>query len=420
MPFPITSGNPHITFEIPEPNENEYQEVAWGFENIDNEAHLRSFYINRGVVGSEDIKFSVDYCGICHTDVHMALNHAGGAAYPIVPGHEMVGTVVEIGSKVKKVKVGDHVGVGCMVDSCGKCHSCENDDQQYCQKGMVQTYSDMKKHNRVGGNMETFTAGGYSASMVVHEDFAIKIPKCIPLEKAGPILCSGVTMYEPLKANGATTRADMKIGIVGVGGLGTMGIKIAKALNHHVTAISTSIHKKNLCFEKGADSFILSSDDHAMERGKGSLDLIINTVSANHQLGHYLPLLKKRGTIVQLGLVMEPHLISQFGLLMEGINITGSLIGGIKSTEEVVKLCAKFKIFPEIELVTADKIEDIYSKLMINNDDAIRYILDIDKSYMEPEVWNRKFICTDEESVDTQGTVPEVPAQSGLFTSCFK
>jgi len=420
MPFPIEADCPKGDWVIPKASENEYREVAWGFDVDHNEAHFKSFYINRGVVGSNDIGFRVDYCGICHTDVHMALNHAGGSIYPMVPGHEIVGTVTEIGSNVKKVKVGDHVGVGCLVDSCGKCTSCINDDEQYCHKGMVGTYGDKKKHHRVGGSKLSYTAGGYSASMVVHEDFGVKIPNSIPLDKAGPLLCAAVTMYEPLKANGATTRTGMKIGFIGVGGLGTMGIKIAKALGHEVTAISTSNHKKKLCHEKGAAHFILSTDDHTMTRSKGSLDLLINTVSADHQLNTYIPLLKKRGTIVQLGLVVEPHTIHQFGLLMEGITITGSLIGGIKSTEEVIKLCAKHKIFPDVEIVTADKMEDVYTQLMLNNDKATRYVLDVQRSYMEPEEWNRKYIYDAENTSVSEKAVTEVPAKSGFFTSCFK
>ena len=183
------------------------------------------------------------YCGICHSDCHIGNNDLDDSMYPMVPGHELIGTVVEVGSKVKKVKVGDNVGVGVIKDSCLKCGTCVSGDEQYCESGFVHTYNSMKKHPHVGGNQDTQNFGGYSASEVVHEHFIVKIPDAIPLDKAGPILCAGITLYDPLRHWGATKGKQMSIGIVGIGGLGTMGIKLAKALGHKVTAISTSAHK---------------------------------------------------------------------------------------------------------------------------------------------------------------------------------
>mmetsp|Transcript_11207 Transcript_11207/g.18853 ORF Transcript_11207/g.18853 Transcript_11207/m.18853 type:complete len:204 (+) Transcript_11207:1059-1670(+) len=196
-------------------------------------------FINRPKVGDFDVKFETIFCGICHSDLHHTYNHFGTAKYPIVPGHEMVGRVVEVGSKVSKVKVGDHVGVGVISDSCLNCHSCDIGDEQYCEGGKhVATYNDMKRYSHIGGNPDSQTFGGYSASNVLNEHFTIKIPKGIPLERASPLLCAGITMYDPLKHWGATEGKKMRIGVAGIGGLGTMGIKLAKALGHEVFAIS--------------------------------------------------------------------------------------------------------------------------------------------------------------------------------------
>lgn len=228
--------------------------------------------------------------------------------YPVVPGHELVGVVVEVGPKVTKVKVGDNVGVGCISDACLGCEACELGDEPYCEKGKsVHTYNDKKRYSHLGGNQESQTFGGYSGSNTIHEHFVMKIPDGLPLEKAGPILCAGVTMYDPLRHWGATKGKPMTIGIVGIGGLGTMGLKLSKALNHKVVAISTSTNKKQLALDKGADMFCVSKDEESMKDHAKTCDIILNTVSADHEVSHYLPLLKTNGVIVQLGLVMKPH-----------------------------------------------------------------------------------------------------------------
>lgn len=243
-----------------------------------------------------------------------------------------MGKVVEVGSKVTKVKVGDNVGVGCFIDACLDCPRCKEGDEQYCDKGMTGTYGGDKKHGRVGGNQETKTCGGYSASNVVHEHFVCKIPDGIPPECAAPILCAGITMYDPLRHWGATAGKKMTIGIIGVGGLGTMGIKISKALGHDVYAISTSAHKEGLAKEKGATNFVVSTDPKSMQENARKCDLILNTVSANHDLNVYMPLLAKSGTLVQLGLVTTPHPVNQLPLMFNRQGIAGSLIGGIAAT----------------------------------------------------------------------------------------
>ena len=295
---------------ISECREVEYREVAWGLTDLGKS--FSPFYINRAKVGDFDVKFEVLYCGVCHSDVHIGLNHLGGTTYPLVPGHELAGKVVEVGSKVTKVQVGDNVGVGVMSDSCLDCRNCTLGDEQYCFGGKsVSTYGDKKRYTHIGGNPDSMTYGGYSGSHCLHEHFIMKIPEGVPLDKAGPILCAGITMYDPLRYWGATKGdREMAIGIVGIGGLGTMGIKLAKALGHKVFAISTSAHKEAMAKEKGADGFIVSSDQGQMEAHKMTLDLILNTVSAEHEVQHYMGLLNYSGTIVQLGLVAKPHTVN--------------------------------------------------------------------------------------------------------------
>ena len=262
------------------------------------------------------VKFKMLYAGICHTDLHAVQGHLGPGTYPFVPGHELLGEVTEIGEGVTKFKVGDNVGVGCLVDSCLNCEQCSTDNENYCDNGMTGTYNGVKKHGRVLGDPEMKTWGGYSGSNVVHEHFVNHIPKELPLDKAAPILCAGITMYDPLHHWGFCDGKPKVVGIVGVGGLGTMGIKIAKALGHEVIAISTSAAKESLAKEKGASAFVVSKDPESIKAQAGRCNIILNTVSANHDLNLYLPLLKKNGILVQLGATPAPHAINQLGLIM--------------------------------------------------------------------------------------------------------
>ena len=367
--------------DIPECGDNEYKEVAWAIPKFG--AKFEPVWINRPKVGEMDVKFKMEFCGICHSDCHLGLNHLGGSMYPMVPGHELCGTVIEVGSGVTKVKVGDKCGVGCIIDSCLDCGTCKGGDEQYCEKGgSTHTYNSLKNHGHIGGNQETQNFGGYSGSNVVHEHFIIKIPDDMPLEKAGPIMCAGITMYDPLRHWGATKEGGPKmcIGIVGVGGLGTMGIKMAHALGHRVVAISTSAGKEELAKGKGADAFVVSTDGASMAKEAGKLDLIINTVSAAHEVSHYLSLLKTNGTIVQLGLVPQPHSVCQLPLIFGRKSVSGSLIGGIPATEECLAFCAKHNITPDTQLVEASEIDWAWDQLTTVNKDGIRYVIDIQKS----------------------------------------
>jgi len=388
MSFPLPNI-PYVDRPVTKARNDEYKEVAWGLNAKDGKAKFGSFYINRGMVRPNDVQFRIDFCGICHTDVHFGLNHFGGTIFPVVPGHELVGTVTEIGSSVKKIKLGDKVGVGCMIDSCLKCGPCKSGEEQYCIEGNVQTYNAAKMYDRVGGSKEAQTFGGYSGSMVVDEHFVMKIPEGIPMEVAGPLFCAAITVYDPLRQWGYTTGEPKKVGIVGVGGLGTMGIKIASALGHKVYAISTSPHKKHLAKKKGAHSFVVSTDKKSMESNLGKMDIILNTISADHQVSTYLPLLKSGGRIVQLGAVVSPHQVSQMELMFSKKSICGSMIGGIKSTEECLALCAKYEIFPDVEIITAESIPKVFEVLSDSNKDGVRYVIDIQKSLMKPDEFNK-------------------------------
>uniref|UniRef100_A0A7S3FWS8 Enoyl reductase (ER) domain-containing protein n=1 Tax=Strombidium rassoulzadegani TaxID=1082188 RepID=A0A7S3FWS8_9SPIT len=319
------------------------------------------------------------YCGICHTDIHVAKGDLGPCVFPCVPGHELAGVVAEVGSKVTKVKVGDKVGVGCMVDSCRDCENCKEGDEQYCLNGNVMTYNGQKKHKGIGGNPKTQTFGGYTKSYTVTEHFCIKLPDNLDLSKAGPLLCAGITMYEPLRVWGATKGKKMTIGIIGVGGLGTMGIKLAKALGHTVVAISRSADKEAMSKEKGADRFVVSTNAEQMAGETKKMDLILNTISANHDCNIYLPLLRKDGTLVQLGAAGQPHQISQIPLMFSRTSLAGSLIGGVKPTEEMIEFCSKHQIYPDVEMVDASGINKAWESLA-NNKDGVRYVIDIEKS----------------------------------------
>jgi len=254
---------------------------------------------------------------------------------------------------VTKFKIGDNVGVGCYVDACNECGSCAEGEVNYCEKGNVLSINSRKKYKRTGGNPEVATMGGYAATHVVHEDFAFKIPDALDITKAAPIMCGGITMYEPLKHWGCLDGKKMTVGIVGVGGLGTMGIKLAKAMGHTVMAISTSTSKEAMSREKGADLFCCSKDDDSIKANTGKCNLILNTVSAPHDLNTYLPLLAKNGTIVQLGIALKPHPIMQHILMRGRKSISGCIVGSIQSHQEVLDFCAKHNILPDCEMIEA-------------------------------------------------------------------
>jgi len=353
-----------------------YETAAWGRRGQDQK--FERLTIKRNTAGDDDVTFDVKYCGICHTDVHFANNDMGSTHYPIVPGHELAGVVTAVGKNVENIQVGEKVGVGCIVDSCISCPSCSDGCEQFCEQGMTMTYDNEIKYGKIKTD-SGYTYGGYSASQTVNKRYIIKIPDEYPLEASGPLFCAAITMYSPL-AHWKALAGGLKVGIVGIGGLGQMGVILAKAMGNEVTAISTSANKEEAARAIGADKFVVSTDTASMKTGENSLDLILNTVSASHQLTTYLPLLRRDGALVQLGLVLGDHSLTQLPLLFKRLSVSGSLIGGMPETQECMDFCAKHKIIPKIELVKADQLDAVYESLAKKNDQIVRYVLDIDAS----------------------------------------
>jgi len=353
-----------------------YSTVAWAMAS--SEAKFEKIDIQRNVAGDDDVTFDMKYCGICHTDVHIASNDMGSTNYPCVPGHELAGVVTSVGKNVTKYKVGDYVGVGCIVDCCMQCEGCKAGEQHMCESGMTGTYNGMIKHGHIKTD-SGWTFGGYSGSQTVHQNFIIKIPDGFPLDAAGPVFCAGITMYSPLCYWGVK-EGGKRVGIIGIGGLGQMGVRLAKAMGNTVTAISTSPGKEAAAREIGADNFVVSTDAESMKSAAQSMDLILNTVSASHQANHYLSLLANKGTLVQLGLVLSAHQVVQMPLMFRKLSIAGSLIGGIPETQECIDFCAKHNIVPKIKVVKSTDLDDVYKQLASKNDSIIRNVLDIEAS----------------------------------------
>ena len=323
--------------------------------------------IERRDVGPKDVLIEVKYSGICHSDIHTVRGEWGPIAYPQVVGHEIVGIVAEVGSEVSKHKVGDRVGVGCMVNSCGECESCLAGTQQYCLKGNIGTYA----ATDVDGSI---TQGGYSTHVVVTEDFVLRVPESIPFEKAAPLLCAGITTYSPLAHWNAGP--GTRVAIVGMGGLGHMGVKIAHAMGSEVTVLSQTLSKQEDGLRLGADHYYATSDPETFARLAGSFDLIINTVSASVDLNAYLSLLAVDGTLVNVGAPSEPLPVQVFSLIGKRRSFAGSNIGGIDETQEMLDFCAEHGIAPETELVAADYINEAYERVL-KSDVRYRFVIDI-------------------------------------------
>ncbi len=328
---------------------------------------LTPFSFDRRDPGAKDIAIDIKFCGICHSDVHQVRDEWGGSLYPMVPGHEIVGHVTSVGKDVTKFKVGDTVGVGCMVDSCRTCTNCKDGEEQFCLEGMTATYNSRER------NGNTLAQGGYSQQIVVDEDFVLKITSKAELAAIAPLLCAGITTYSPLKRWKAGP--GKKVGIVGLGGLGHMGVKIAVAMGADVTVFTTSASKIDDAKKLGAHHVILSKEATQMEGAANAFDFILDTVSADHDINAYLNLLKRDGTLTQVGLPSNPVAISLFPLVMKRINFSGSLIGGIKETQEMLDFCAKHNIVSEIELIRADQINDAYERLL-KSDVKYRFVID--------------------------------------------
>lgn len=322
--------------------------------------------IERRELGPRDVLIDIAFAGICHSDIHTARNEWGGTTYPVVPGHEIAGTVAAVGDEVTRHKVGDRVGVGCFVDSCGECEACKNGDEQYCTKGVVQTYNSTTYEGE-------FTHGGYSQQVVVTEDFVLAIPEGIELDVAAPLLCAGITLYAPLKHWGAGP--GKKVAIIGMGGLGHIGVKIAHALGAEVTVLSQTLSKESDGKRFGADHYYATKDADTFSDLRGEFDLIINTVSVNLNLDDYLGLLAIDGTLVELGVPEHPLEIKAFSLLANRRSIAGSMVGGIPATQEMLDFCAEHGIGAEIEKIGADEINAAYDRV-VDSDVRYRFVID--------------------------------------------
>ncbi|KPG88862.1 NAD(P)-dependent alcohol dehydrogenase [Frigoribacterium sp. RIT-PI-h] len=323
--------------------------------------------IERRDVGPKDVMIDIAYAGICHSDIHTVRGEWGEIQYPQVVGHEIVGTVSEVGSEVTKHKVGDRVGVGCMVNSCGECEYCKRGDEQYCAKGNTGTYTSVDPADG------TVTQGGYSQAVVVTEDFVLRVPESLDYDKVAPLLCAGITLYSPLHHWGVTE--GTKVAIVGMGGLGHMGVKIAAALGADVTVLSQTTSKKEDSLRFGAKAHYATSDEQTFTDLANSFDLIINTVSAKVDMGAYLGLLAVDGTLVNVGAPSEPLEVPAFALIPARRSWAGSAIGGIRETQEMLDFCAEHGIVPETELIDADQINEAYERVL-KSDVRYRFVID--------------------------------------------
>ena len=329
---------------------------------------LVPFEFERRKPGNQDLLIQITHCGICHSDIHQARAEWGDAIFPMVPGHEIVGEVLEVGSQVSKFKKGDRVGVGCFVDSCRSCSSCKEGLEQYCENQIVFTYNSLEKDGK------TPTFGGYSSHIVVDESYALSIPENIPMANAAPLLCAGITMYSPLKH--WQIGKGHKIAILGLGGLGHMGVKIGAALGAEVTVLSGSKGKAEDAARLGAHDFLLHSDQSELDRGAGKFDFIINTVSSAHDLSKFINLLKRDGTLVMVGVAPEPLPLALFPIIGKRRRVAGSMIGGIKETQEMLNFCGQHSISSDIELIAADQINTAYERVL-KSDVKYRFVIDL-------------------------------------------
>ena len=323
--------------------------------------------VERRDVGPKDVLIDIAYSGICHSDIHTVRGDWGPIQYPQVVGHEIVGTVSQVGAEVTKHAVGDRVGVGCMVNSCRECEYCQRGDEQYCAKGNIQTYNGI---DPVDG---TITQGGYAQAIVVTEDFVLRVPEDLPFEQVAPLLCAGITLYSPLRHWQAGP--GTKVAIVGMGGLGHMGVKIAAALGAEVTVLSQTTSKQDDSLRFGATAHHATKDRETFKRLASSFDLVINTVSAKIHVGAHLGLLRVDGTMINVGAPAEPLQVPAFALIPARRSWAGSAIGGIRETQEMLDFCAEHGILPETELINADDINDAYERVL-TSDVRYRFVID--------------------------------------------
>ena len=329
---------------------------------------LEAFNFERRAVGPDDVQIDILFCGVCHSDLHQVKNEWGGSQYPMVPGHEIVGTVLSVGANVTKFKVGDLAGVGVMVDSCKTCKTCAQDLEQYCEEGFVGTYNNKER------NSDKITMGGYSTKIVVDEYYTFKIAPTLPLAAVAPLLCAGITTYSPLVYAGV--KKGMKVAVVGLGGLGHMGVKFAVSFGAEVTVISTSPSKEADAKKLGATHFLVSTDKEAMSKYNNYFDVILDAISANHDYTSYLNLLGIDGKLMVVGLPIESPKVQPFSLVTNRRSVIGSCIGGMKETQEMLDYCAEHNIVSEIEVIPMQKINEAYDR-MLKGDVKYRFVIDL-------------------------------------------
>ena len=339
-----------------------------GYAAHSADAHMVPYHFERRALRANDVAIEILYSGICHSDLHTVNGDWGPQPYPLVPGHEIVGRVIDTGSAVSAYKIGDQVGVGCMVDSCQQCDQCHQGEEQYCREGMTGTYG---SPDRVSGEV---TQGGYSKHIVVREEFVLRIPQALDMSRAAPILCAGITTFSPLKT--WNIGAGSRVGVIGLGGLGHMAVKLAVAMGAEVTVMSRSDKKQQEALELGAKGILVSSDKEAMKAAKASFDLILDTVPVKHDVSPYAPLLDVDGTLVIVGQLGAMDEFVAGPLVMGRRRVAGSLIGGVKETQEVLDFCAEHDIHPVCEIIRPDQVNDAYA-VMSKGDIAHRYVMDM-------------------------------------------
>lgn len=335
---------------------------------MDSNTPLVPYSFERRAVGPNDVQIDILFCGVCHSDLHQVKNEWGGSNYPMVPGHEIVGKVISVGSNVTKFKEGDIAGVGVMVDSCKTCKTCTQDLEQYCEEGFTGTYNNKER------NSNQITMGGYSTKIVVDEYYTFKISPSLPLAAVAPLLCAGITTYSPLVYAGV--KKGMKVAVVGLGGLGHMGVKFAVSFGAEVTVISTSPAKEADAKKLGATHFLVSTDKEAMTKYNSYFDVILDAISANHDYTTYLNLLGIDGKLMVVGLPIESPKVQPFSLVTNRRSVIGSCIGGIKETQDMLDYCATHNIVSEIEVIPMQKINEAYER-MLKGDVKYRFVIDL-------------------------------------------
>lgn len=338
-----------------------------GYAALQAGATLEPFSFDRRAVGSNDVLITIDYCGVCHSDIHQARDEWGGSIFPMVPGHEIVGTVTGVGADVKKIRQGETVGVGCFVDSCRTCPACTQGVEQYCEPGMIPTYNGRDKNGQP-------TYGGYSHHIVVNEQYVLKIPQALPLKGVAPLLCAGITTYSPLRQWGVGK--GHKLGVVGLGGLGHMAVKFGKAFGAEVTVFSRTDQKRAEAERLGATSFAATSQEGTFTRLAGQFDFMIDTVSGPHDYNAHLELLKTDGTYILVGAPSEPIALGAFQLIMRRRRLVGSLIGGIRETQDMLNFCGEHGITSDVEVIPIQQINEAYERVM-RGDVRFRFVIDM-------------------------------------------